>query len=117
MFNQVMRRGCALALMTIGFSMAVLADPPLGASKLLARVPFPGYPEGIVVHDGVAYVSGPAAFGVPGNAQPSKIFGFNVNTGALVRKITIQNQPGPMKAISCMAVDNDDNLYVLDETQ
>src|SRR5205809_98491 len=73
---------------------------PLGDSKLIAPVPFPGYPEGIAVFDDVAYVSGPAAFGVPGNFVPSQIFGFDTQTGALVRTITVQNQVGPLDALS-----------------
>lgn len=72
-----------------------LANPlnrPLGETKVFAAVPFPGYPEGIAVQDGRAYVSGPAAFGVPGNAQPSKIFVYDLHGSALVDTITVQNQ-------------------------
>ncbi len=110
--------GC-VATLYLGLSMTALADqhPPLGASTLIAHVPFPGYPEGIVVHEGVIYVSGPAAFGVPGNASPSAVFAFDLHSGALLKTITIQNQTGPLKSLSCIAVDEDDNLYVLDETQ
>lgn len=106
--------GIALAIL-LGSATMSFAERPLGDSKVIAKVPFPGYPEGILVHDGVIYVSGPAAFGVPGNFQPSKIFGFDRSTGALVRTITVQNQVGPMNAISCIAVDDDGNLYVADE--
>jgi sugar lactone lactonase YvrE len=90
---------------------------PLGDSRVLAHVPFPGYPEGIAVHKGLVYVSGPAAFGVPGNASPSKVFAFDIRTGALVRTITIQGQTNYPKAISCVAFGEDDKLYVLDEQQ
>ncbi|MFL6231050.1 MAG: SMP-30/gluconolactonase/LRE family protein [Pyrinomonadaceae bacterium] len=99
----------------------VRADQPqaraLGDSKVIAPVGFPGYPEGIAVHDGLIYVSGPAAFGVPGNFAPSKIFAYDIETGALEKTITIQNQAGPLNAISCIAFGEDDNLYVLDEGQ
>lgn len=112
--------GCIATLM-LGLTMTVQADSPNnpspGTSTLFAKVPFPGYPEGIVVHEGTVYVSGPAAFGVPGNAVPSTVFAYDLHSGALIKTITIQNQPGPFKAISCIAVDDDDNLYVLDETQ
>lgn len=91
------------------------AQAQLGDSSVVAKVPFPGYPEGIVVHGDVIYVSGPAAFGVPGNFVPSNIYGFDKNTGALVRTITIQNQVGPLHALSCIAADDNDNLYVVDE--
>jgi sugar lactone lactonase YvrE len=96
----------------LAFSTVSLAQRPLGDSKVIAKVPAPGYPEGIVVHDGVIYVSGPAAFGF---SQPSVVYGFDKNTGALVKTITIQNQVGPIKAISCITVDDDGNLYVVDE--
>ncbi|MCX6625992.1 MAG: hypothetical protein NTY38_33995, partial [Acidobacteria bacterium] len=113
--------GRSVATMLLAFSMTAIADnnsakPPAGSSKLFAKVPFPGYPEGIVVNDGKVYVSGPAAFGVPGNAQPSTVLVYERSTGVLLRTITIQNQPGPMKAISCIAI-ADDSLYVADETQ
>jgi len=93
------------------------APRPLGDSKVLAPVPFPGYPEGIAVHKDLVYVSGPAAFGVPGNAFASKVFAFDIKTGALRKTITIQGQTGPLKAISCIAIGDDDKLYVLDEQQ
>ncbi len=108
---------CALPLLLI-LGNAALADDhdrPLGDSKVIAHVPFPGYPEGIVVHEGIAYISGPAAFGVPGNFVPSLIFGFDVQTGALVRTITVQGQTGPLNALSCITGDDNDNLYVADE--
>ena len=87
---------------------------PLGDSKVLAPVPSPGYPEGIAVHGSLVYVSGPAAFGF---ADASKIFGFDTQTGALVKTITVQGQTRVPKAISCIAFGEDDDLYVLDEEQ
>jgi sugar lactone lactonase YvrE len=108
--------GIVLAVL-LGSSSMCFAQRPLGDSNVIAKVPFPGYPEGIVVHEDIIYVSGPAAFGVPGNFQPSKIFGFDKKTGALVKTITIQNQAGPIKAISCITVDDNDNMYVADEGQ
>jgi streptogramin lyase len=91
------------------------SDRALGDSRVIAPVPFPGYPEGIAVHDGLIYTSGPAAFGVPGNFVPSQIFAFDEQTGALVKTITMQGQPGPLNALSCIAFGEDDNLYVIDE--
>ncbi len=98
---------------------SVHAKPPrpVGSSQVLAAFPSPGYPEGIAVHDGLVYVSGPAAFGVPANANPSKILAFDEESGALVRTITIQGQTYFPKAISCIAFGEDDQLYVLDEEQ
>jgi sugar lactone lactonase YvrE len=118
----------ATLLYTLLLTSAVLLGPlaalgannsnrSLGDSRVLAAVPFPGYPEGIAVHNGLVYVSGPAAFGVPGNADASKIFAFNINTGALVKTISVQGQTRFPKAISCIAFGEDDNLYVADEEQ
>ena len=95
----------------------VIAQPrPLGDSRFVASVPSPGYPEGMAVYDGRFYVSGPAAFGVPGNFQPSTIFAYEIKSGLLVDTITIQGQTGPLNAISCIAFDDGGNLYVADES-
>ena len=113
---------CALLLVCAAIfgAPSVLADSkrPIGDSKVIANLPpVPGYPEGIAVHDGLVYVSGPAAFGVPGNFAPSQIFAFDLETGALADTITIQGQQGPLNAISCIAFGEDDDLFVLDEGQ
>src|SRR5437016_3852386 len=110
-------RNLALLILSVSMAFAQQNQRPLGDSKLIAPVPFPGYPEGIVVVEGIAYTSGPAAFGVPGNFVPSKIFGFDLHTGALVKTITMQNQQGPLNALSCITADDNDNLYVVDEGQ
>jgi sugar lactone lactonase YvrE len=84
-------------------------------SRLVARVPFPGYPEGIAARQGRIYVSGPAAFGVPENAAPSRVFVYDAVTGLLLREILIENQSHHPRAISCIALGARDDLYVLDE--
>jgi len=89
---------------------------PLGDSKVFASVPFPGYPEGIAIRAGRVYVSGPANFGVPGNFVPSTIFVYDLHTSNLVDTITIQNQPGPLKAISCIKFGEGNDLFVADES-
>jgi sugar lactone lactonase YvrE len=105
----------SIALLEPGSAFAV-PPRPLGDSKVLTAIPaLPGYPEGIAVHEGLVYVSGPANFGVPGNFIPSKIFAFDEDTGALVKTITIQGQTGPLNALSCIAFGEDDNLFVVDE--
>lgn len=122
--NMKMKRAVLCSLLLGSFALfappSVIAGSarPLGDSKVLTAIPaLPGYPEGIAVHDGLVYVSGPAAFGVPGNFIPSKIFAYDVDTGALVNTITMQGQPGPLNALSCIAFGEDDNLYVVDEGQ
>ncbi len=113
---------CSLLLGSVALlaPQSVSADPPrpIGDSKVLTPTPaLPGYPEGIAVHEGLVYVSGPAAFGVPGNFIPSQIFAYDMDTGALARTITVQGQTGPLNALSCIAFGDDDNLFVVDEGQ
>src|ERR1017187_7496476 len=104
-----------LLLVTVSISLADNGRP-IGDSRFIAAVPFPGYPEGIVVKDGRIYVSGPAAFGVPGNFVPSTIHVYSLATGEFLKDITIQNQPpNGLHALSCIAADDNGNLYVLDE--
>ncbi len=96
------------------------ADPEkrsLGDSRVFAAVPFPGFPEGIAVNDDLVYVSGPASFGEPANEVPSRIFGYDLDTGDLVQEIEIQGQSIIPKAVSSIALDDEDGLYVLDEQQ
>ncbi|MDQ6700329.1 MAG: SMP-30/gluconolactonase/LRE family protein [Acidobacteriota bacterium] len=106
-------------LTLIGTSQFALAQPEdrraIGDSRLIAAVPFPGYPEGVVVKRGRIYVSGPAAFGVPGNFVPSTIHVYDERTGAFLKDIAMQGQPAGLHALSCIAADNDGDLYVLDE--
>ena len=64
------------------------------------------------MRDGRVYVSGPASFGIPG---PSKIFVYHLKSGAMIDVITIQNQPGPIYALSCITLDEDGNIYALEE--
>ncbi len=108
-------------------ALAIIGAPPsfadddvhraIGSSNVVAAVPFPGYPEGLAVHGGKAYVSGPAAFGVPGNATASKIFVYDLHSGTLEKTISLQGQTGPFKSVSCIAFGSGNELYVLDETQ
>lgn len=110
------------ALASVASCSTLLADPhpnrPIGDSQVIATVQFPGYPEGIAVKDGKIYVAGPAAFGVAGNFVPSTIQVFDEQTGAPLKTITIQGQPpSGLHALSCIAADDEGNLYVLDEQQ
>jgi sugar lactone lactonase YvrE len=108
----------AAGLLTAGAilacSSAAFADPPpqrpLGDSRFIASVPFPGFPEGMAVHKGRIYVSGPAAFG----AGPSTVFVYDLDSGALVNTIAIANEPFPGGA-SCLAFGDNDDLYVIVE--
>ncbi|HVF51845.1 MAG TPA: SMP-30/gluconolactonase/LRE family protein [Pyrinomonadaceae bacterium] len=88
---------------------------PLGDSNIFARVPAPGFPEGIAINGDRVYVSGPATFG---NFQPSKVLAYDINTGALVQEYPIQNQNFTQQhALSACAFGKKDMLYVVDTQQ
>lgn len=117
-FRLFTRALCAGLVLLGAASLAEANGParPLGDSRVIAPVPFPGYPEGIAVVDDKFYVSGPAAFGVPGNFVPSVVHEYDLKTGAYLRGITIQNQPANgLHALSCITADKKGNLYVVDE--
>lgn len=111
-FYLILLIGAFLALFE---AQPTLADPepgrPLGDSSVLSSVPAPGYPEGIAVRKGLVYTSGPAAF-VPGTGDP-KIFAFDINTGNLVKTITVLNQQLPYQTLSCITFGKKDDLYAV----
>jgi sugar lactone lactonase YvrE len=83
----------------------------IGDSRLIARVPEPGYPEAVAVHHDRIYVSGPAAAGV----GPSTVFVFDLTTGTLLDTIPIANEPS-MGGVSCLAFGDRHSFYVLVES-
>ena len=104
---------CVLLAATAFLSMNVPAaaeqnSRPIGDSKIIAEVPAPGYPEGIAVGKKNFYVSGPAAFGV---GSPT-VWVYDLATGALVRTIPLAGFAG-----SCIALDEKENIYVIEESQ
>ena len=106
------------ALVGSGLAAAPPPERPLGDSRFIAAVPFPGFPEGIAVNEERVYVSGPAVFGEPANAVPSRIFAYDLDSGDLVQEIEIQGQSMDLpKAVSCIAFDDHGGLFVLDEQQ
>jgi len=99
--------GIALCALSVGAQT-------LGDSKVIAPVPFPGYPEGIAVRGNRFYVSGPAAFGQPpGSAY---VNAYDLGTGVLetVYPITITNPFAGMSGASCAAFGPDGALYVIE---
>lgn len=98
----------------IALSALTLTAQTLGDSKVVAPVPFPGYPEGIAVRGNRFYVAGPAAFGQPpGSAY---VNAYDLGTGALetVYPITITNPFAGMSGASCIAFGPDGGLYVIE---
>ena len=95
-------------------SAAVAAE--YGEVSVLAQVPVPnGFPEGIAVRGSRFYVAGPATFGTALNGRPSRVFEYDVASGALLRTLETQGEQvfGAEHANSCLAFDGAGRLYVL----
>lgn len=87
-----------------------------GEVSVFAQVPIPnGFPEGIAVRGGRVYVAGPATLGTALNGKPSRVFEYDVASGALLRTLeTVGEQVfGAEHANSCLTFDGQGRLYVL----
>jgi sugar lactone lactonase YvrE len=103
-----------IALLALTLAPTSVSAQTLGDSKVIAPVPFPGFPEGIAIRGNRFYVAGPAAFGQPlGSAF---VDAYDIRTGALeaVYPITITNPFAGMSAASCVAFGADGGLYVIE---
>ena len=84
----------AAALLALSLTPTPAPAQALGDSKVIAAVPLPGFPEGIVTRGNRFYVSGPAAFGLPlGSAF---VHAYDIRTGALkaTYAITVARRSG-----------------------
>jgi sugar lactone lactonase YvrE len=104
-----------MAALLVGVAqMAPAAEPDFGEVKVLAQVPQPGFPEGIVRRGLLAFVTGPATFGLAGNGIPSKIWVYNtLNGNLLFTKDVAGEDLNQEHANSCAAMDGFGRLYVL----
>ncbi|WP_439639997.1 SMP-30/gluconolactonase/LRE family protein [Nevskia sp.] len=87
-----------------------------GEVSVLAQVPIPnGFPEGIAVRGNRFYVAGPATLGTAFNGKPSRVFEYDVASGALLRTLETQGEQvfGAEHANSCLSFDGAGRLYVL----
>lgn len=108
-------RCAALALAIAMVPAASPATPVIGQTSVFARIGAPGMPEGIVVRNGVVYVGTHTS--VTGNAggPASKIFMFDLATGAARGEIVIEGQDRSINhGILAMAFDAAGMLYVVD---
>src|SRR5215471_5063590 len=72
-----------------------------------------GFPEGVAVAKSRVYVAGPATFGTAGKG-PSVVTVLEKANGNLITEIPIQGENTAFEhAISGLAVDGDDRVYVL----
>src|SRR5207244_6619880 len=107
-------RSLGIALLALTLAPTSASAQTLGDSKVIAPVPFPGFPEGIAIRGNRFYVAGSAAFGQPpGSAY---VDAYDIRTGALeaVYPITITNPFAGMSAGSCVAFGADGGLYVIE---
>ncbi|MGQ0528324.1 MAG: SMP-30/gluconolactonase/LRE family protein [Panacagrimonas sp.] len=100
------------ALMSVSMSSHAAK---FGDVSVLAQVPAPGFPEGIAVQGNKAYVAGPATLGTAINNQASRVWEFDINSGALTRTFLTEGEQvlGAEHANSCLAFDGLGRLYVL----
>jgi hypothetical protein len=111
----ILRMALITSILLAGLAPMALADEPVfGEVKVLAKVPPPGFPEGVVRNGPLTYVTGPATFGTAGNDTTSKIWVYNTTTGDLIFTRDVEGEDlAKDHANSCVAVDRFGRLYVL----
>ena len=92
---------------------ALAARRAVGDVRVLASIPSPGFPEGVVVRGSRAYVSTQSHGGTAG-LGPSTVVAFSTRTGKLFRTYTIQGEVlAQDHSLTNMAFDRKHRLYVL----
>lgn len=101
-----------MAVVLLGPAVGSAQSAP-GDSELVAVVPdTPGFPEGLVIRGGLAFVSGPARDGTSGTG-PSMVYVFSTHSGRLLRQYAIEGEDLSQEhAIVGMAADRVGNLYI-----
>ena len=90
------------------------ADPNFGDAKVVAQIPAPGFPEGVVRIGPLTYTTGAATFGTAGNGTPSKIWIHQTSNGQLLAAASVIGEDLAQEhANSCAAADGWGRLYVL----
>jgi sugar lactone lactonase YvrE len=99
----------------VGFTaFTYAAEPNFGDAKVVAQIPAPGFPEGVVRIGPLTYTTGAATFGTAGNGTPSKIWIHQTSNGQLLAPASVIGEDLSQEhANSCAAADGWGRLYVL----
>lgn len=108
-----MRRNVLLIGILVWCAGWVWPHSPPGESELVARIPGePGFPEGVLIRGGLAFVSGPARDGTAGTG-PSVVHVYSTGSGRLLRTYAIEGEDLSQEhAIVGMAADRVGRLYI-----
>lgn len=114
-----------LFLACASMAATAVAKPQIGTGEVLARIGIEesscagavgcngGFPEGVAIAGNRVYVAGPATFGTAGKG-PSVVTVLRRSNGELLDEIQIEGENTAFEhALSGIAVDADDNVYVL----
>ena len=103
-----------LGILAFTLQSPVAAGPrPLGDVRVLAPIPSPGFPEGVIVRNARAYVATQSHAGTAG-LGPSTVVAFKIRTGAIARTYTIAGEDlSRDHTLTNMAFDARHRLYVL----
>lgn len=108
------------ALAVVGTLLALPSAPvdaarPIGNTRVFARVPSPGHPEGILVRDGIVYVGTHTSMAGNAGQEPSRIFRYDLESGREIDQLVIQDQNlSDVHGLVGMAWGPDGRLYAAD---
>ena len=114
MHHAILKTTCAAGLLiSMSAASAYAKQPAEGDSQVFAKVPAPGYPEGVAIRGNRVYVSGPATFGFN---VPPVVWEYDIANGKLLNEypVTINNPYAGMRGLSCITFGPDGKLYAIE---
>jgi sugar lactone lactonase YvrE len=109
-----------VALATAAALLALVAPPvsaarPVGDTRVFARVPAPGHPEGILVRDGIVYVGTHTSMAGNAGQEASRVFRYDLASGRPIDQLVIKGQNlAAVHGLVGMAWGPDGRLYAAD---